>query len=229
MAKNKSHTSQVFHDLLIEIPVAGKPIHNLLERKGGIMKKIGGLSLILITMIILAVAFLVWLHYQQPNASNSPTATQSGNNNFLLQNSPNATFGVSDKTYKQMQEGMLAIQKLKDAELRAYFNVGYILFTATEKNIIVPKESPIDNILKIDWKSGYNVSFTHDHVSLKLPRINYYISYPQIDLNDAEVSLPRIENYTLILPWTKYDKYKLIFRVVSTNEDSITIAMGIRE
>ena len=42
--KNSSHTRRTFYDLLLQIPIVGKPIHNLLKRKGGIIKKLGAIS-----------------------------------------------------------------------------------------------------------------------------------------------------------------------------------------
>jgi hypothetical protein len=234
MAKKKSHTAQVFHDILIEIPIIGKPIHNLLNRKGEVMKKIGGFGLILMTVIILTVAFLIWLHFQQPTTSNSPTSTQSGNNNALIQNSPNATlnYGVSDETYKQMQEGMLAVQKLKDAQLRAEYDIGYIIFTATERNEIVPLKSPMDNIIIVDWKSGYLISSSSDTVKFRFPDMVVRQESQngggavELGFNGCTATMPKRENITFKA--IALNDVGVDFKIVSISKDSIVIAMGVK-
>ena len=135
--------------------------------------------------------------------------------------------GISDEGLKQIRDGMLAVQKQKDAELRAKFNVGYILFTATERNEIVPLDSPMDDILTVDWKSGHNVSFSDKTVTLHLPHINFHPpNSGVVDLNRSTITVRRhFEPFAR--PGFVQGNYRLAFKVVSTNEDSIIIAMGI--
>lgn len=241
--KNSSHTRRTFDDLLLEIPIIGKPIHNLLKRKGGIMKKLGAFALIAVVLIA-----LVWWHYgrsgQQTTSHNktatatgdnssatNQSATTSGSNNTVIQAAPGATVvnGLSDKGLNQIQEGMLALQKQKDAELRAIFNVGYILFTATERNQIVPLNSTMDNILKVNWESGYNVSFSDNTVTLRLPETVF--SPP----NTGAIHFGGSNNITVYRHFEPFARpgfvmgnYRLAFKVVSIDEDSIIIAMGIQ-
>jgi hypothetical protein len=228
--KNSSHACRTFHDLLLEIPIVGKPTHNLLKRKGGIMKKLGAFTLIVL-------AFLVWSHYKrndQQTTSHNKTATATGNNSPATNQSATASGsnttvnGISDEGLKQIRDGMLAVQKQKDAELRAKFNLGYILFTATERNEIVPLDSPMDDILKVDWKSGYNVSFSDDAVSLRLPHMVFHPPNSSvIDFNGSTITVRRhFEPFAR--PGFVIGNYRLTFKVVSTNEDSIIIAMGIQ-
>jgi hypothetical protein len=234
--KTDSHTKKIFYALLLQIPIIGKPAYDLLKSKGGFMKKLGGFGLIVIVTIV-----LVWLHYEHTgqqatshnktastDGNNSPAtnqvATQSGTNNTLNQVAARGTltYGISDETYKQMQEDMLALQKQKDAELRAIFKYGYILFTATERNEIVPLNSPIDNILTIDWNAGYNISFSDETIKLRMPTITYEPT--KIRLEDCTIRMPK--DGTLV-SGLFLGKHIIAYKVISIKKDSVIIAMGI--
>ncbi|MGA3164270.1 MAG: hypothetical protein ABSD77_08785 [Verrucomicrobiota bacterium] len=167
------------------------------------------------------------------SGNNSPatiqSATVSGSNNTVVQAAPGATVNasLSDESIKLIQEGMLALQKEKDAELKAKFNLGYILFTATDRNEIIPLGSPMDEILKVDWKSGYNVSFSDSAVTLTLP--NMVFQPPNsggVDFNSPKIGVRRhFEPFAR--PGFVVGNYRLAFKVVSTNANSIVVAMGI--
>jgi len=123
---------------------------------------------------------------------------------------------------------MAALQKENDPALKAKFNLGYILFTATERKEIIPLNSPMDEILKVDWKSGYDVSFSDDAVTLKLPNIVFQpTNSATMTINGESVTVRR-----RFEPWARpgfvNGNFRLAFKVVSTNSDSITIAMGIQ-
>jgi hypothetical protein len=228
--KSGSHTKKLFYDLLLQIPIIGKPTHNLLKSKGGFMKKLGAFSLIAIAIIV-----LVWLHYEhngQQTTNNNKTASTdgnnspaiTGNNNALIQNSPGATlnYGLSDDTYKHIREGMEAEQKLKDIELRTYFKYGYILFTATERNEIVPLKSPMNDIITFDFNTGYNITYSDKTINLDLPTISY--KHTKLILVGFTVKVPK--DGTVISPYY-FDEYRIAFKAISAKEDSAIIAMGI--
>jgi hypothetical protein len=124
---------------------------------------------------------------------------------------------------------MREVQREQDPDLRRKFQLGYILFTATERQEIVPLNSPIDEMLQIDWKSGYSVSFTPDSVTLGLPTMTIRMpdSGGVVHLQGTSVTVRR-----RFEPWARpgiYNngKMRVAFKVVSTNADSIMIAMGI--
>lgn len=155
----------------------------------------------------------------------------SGSNNTVIQAAAGASVitGISDEGLKQIRDGMSAIQKQKDAELRAKFNLGYILFTATERNVIVPLGSPMDDILKVDWKTGYNVSFSDKTVTLSLPNMVFQTPDSGVEihfLNSSKIVVPR-QLGLFVCPVVMVN-YGLVFTVVSTSENSIIIAMGIQ-
>jgi hypothetical protein len=171
----------------------------------------------------------------QQNATgndNTQAATVLGSNNTVIQVAPGSIVinGTTDEGLKKILDGLLAAQKQKDAELLAEFNIGYILFTATERNEIIPLNSPMDDILKVDWKSGYNVSFSDKTVTLRFPDI---VLLPpnsgSTTFNGCSVTLPKLENFTFELPPLFCpSNYKLVFKVISTNENSVIIAMGVK-
>jgi hypothetical protein len=112
---------------------------------------------------------------------NSPAvnfaANTSGSNSPVTQTFINNSYPSNEvKTVIAKEDEILSIvrymQEVKgdnDAELLAKFQLGYILFSVTQRKEIVPLNSAMDNILKIDWKSGYEVSFSETHVHLRLP------------------------------------------------------------
>jgi hypothetical protein len=168
----------------------------------------------------------------QQNATgddNTQAATVLGSNNTVIQVAPGSIVvnGTTDEGLKQIRDGMLAVQKQKDAELRATFNLGYILFTATERNEIVPLNSPIDDILKIDWKSGYNVSFSDKTVTLRFPDMTF--QPPDGDVHFSGCSVTVFKHFEpLARPGFVMGNYRLAFKVASINENSVVIAMGIQ-
>src|SRR5258708_7929507 len=124
---------------------------------------------------------------------------------------------------------MESFQQGNDAALKAKFNLGYILFTATERREIVPLRSPMDEILKIDWETGYAVYFESNAVTLRLP--NFIIRPPgsaTVVHQGSTVTLPR-----RIEPWARpgiYNdgKIRVAFKVVATNAGALMIAMGVQ-
>jgi hypothetical protein len=124
---------------------------------------------------------------------------------------------------------METFQKENEPELKAKFNLGYILFTATESKIIIPLNSPFDDIIKIDWKSGYSISLTEDTITLRLPNFTIHPStnFTFRSQGDTLVMGRRIE------PWARpgifnNGKVRIAFKVVATNEDNVIIALGIQ-
>ena len=227
--KSNSHTKETFYDLVEQIPFVGPPIYNLLKRKGGNMKKTGAYILIIFAVIALVIIFFVWLHYEHSNQqnTNSNNITDiNGNNNALIQNSPNAilNYGISDEWLKQIREGMLAVQKQKEAELQAEFKMGYVIFTATERNEIVPLNSPMDEIITIDWKADYNVSFNEDSVILHIP--NIILNPGQTKIENNVVMVPRNGQTKKLY---KFGNYTLCVKALSAKSDSAMIVMGIKE
>jgi hypothetical protein len=194
-----------------------------------------------ITLIVLVLVILLWLYYYTRNSQQTTTvnnssitnqsATVPGSNNIVIQAAPGANVisGLSDEGLKQIRDGMLAIQKQKDAELRAEFNVGYILFTATERNEIVPLDSPMNDILEVDWKSGYNISFSDNIVKLRLPKI---ILHPPnsgiININSGYTIAFSRDGKNNTNYFVATGNYGLVFKFVSANDNSIIIAMGIK-
>jgi hypothetical protein len=92
MANKKSNSYKrgtILQAILLDLVerYIGKTTRNFLERRGGIMKMVGAL-----TLIALAVIFFVWLHYY--TRSSQQTATITGNNSPVIQNSPNSSTTV---------------------------------------------------------------------------------------------------------------------------------------
>jgi hypothetical protein len=235
MRKNPQKKKGGFRDVLLNAP-GGKFVLAFWDWKAGIGGK-------LIAAIIMIIGGLVWLyfhlHSQQASQSvtttgkNAPVTIQTANamsNSTVIQAAPGSTAnnGISDESIKLIREGMLAIQKEKDAELKSKFSLGYILFTATDRNEVVPLNSPMDEVIKIDWKSGYTVTFTDTHIMLSIGHmvIHFPNSITQ-DFHDCNFGvLRRIE------PWARPGIYndgvfRVAFKAISTHEDSAIIAMGI--
>jgi len=190
-------------------------------------------------LFILGVILILWAYFKgdkkvatEDKATKPETiqsATTLGNNSSVIQAFSGAKVfsGISDEGLNQIRDGMLAIQKQKDIELQAEFNLGYILFTATKRSEIVPLDSPMDDILKVDWKSGYDVSFSGDVIKLRLPKMVF--DFPNIgtlNFDGCGVKIRPFKSSTLYA--IDMGNYKIGFKVVSTNEDSVVIAMGIK-
>src|SRR6266850_696209 len=96
--------------------------------------------------------------------SHNQMAITSGNNSPAInQSGPNLTLNINNgPTLELIEQAMRNVQKEKDADLKKEFPLGYILFTATERKQIVPLRSPMDEVIKINWRTGYSVSFTND-------------------------------------------------------------------
>jgi hypothetical protein len=73
-ARQRSYARRTFFDRLLEIPIIGRPAHNLLKRKGRIVQKSGGVALIVIIVVV-----LVWLNLE-PRSPNTATQTVEANN-----------------------------------------------------------------------------------------------------------------------------------------------------
>jgi hypothetical protein len=87
----------------------------------------------------------------------------------------------------------------------------------------------MDDILNIEWKSGYDVSVSESHVTLRLPNITVHPPNGSvIKLQGATVSvLKRIE------PWARPGLYnngkiRIAPKLVSTNDNVFVIALGIQ-
>lgn len=137
--------------------------------------------------------------------------------------------GISDEGLKQIRDGMLAVQKQQDAELRAKFNLGYILFTATERKEIVPLDSPMNDILKVDWKPGYNVSFSDKTITIRLPDIRF--SPPnsgELNITGGWNLIVRRHSKSSLPSLAVIGNYEVALEIVSIDEDSIIFAIGLR-
>ena len=129
-----------------------------------------GVKAALITSCAIITAAIIAFLAQQTRKE-SPTVSQSANNSpgaIQAGGNVNINNGLSDEGLKQIREGMLAVQREQEEKLQAKFNLGYILFTATKRNEIVPLQSPFDEIIKIDWKAGYSVTFKTNYVFLHI-------------------------------------------------------------
>ena len=241
--KGNSQTKKTLYDLVKQIPIIGMPTYNLLKRKGGTMEKLGAFGLI---MLALVLAYFVWPHFEHADqqitsnnktattdGNNSPatsqSATQSGSNNTLIQAAPGAivSYGISEETYKQIRDEMIAVQKQKDAELKTQFDVGYILFTVTERNEWVPSNSPMDNIIKITYNSDCKIIFDKDTITMQLPDIEFHPpNSGSINFKKGPIiRLPRIESFQYGLALS--GNYELIIKIISTKGNSIIIALGV--
>lgn len=116
-----------------------------------------------------------------------------------------------------------------DSKLKAKFNLGYILFTATETRRIIPFNSPMDDIIQIDWKSGYEVALTETHVNLRLPTLTIHPpDGPRMILHGGSYEVLR-----RIKPWAgpgiyNNGKIRVAIKVVDTNQDNVVVALGIQ-
>ena len=148
-----------------------------------------------------------------------------------VKHTQNTLHAVADKQDETLAiiRSMQSFQQENDAALKAKFNLGYILFTATERKELVPLRSPMDEILRIDWATGYSVAFESNTVTLRLP--DFTIHPPNAGTfahhGTSVTLLRRIE------PWARpgiYNdgKIRVAFKVVATNTDALMVAMGIQ-
>jgi hypothetical protein len=174
---------------------------------------------IFLTTVSLLLGFLIaWFFFLK-----SPTPEKQ--DEILAKQEKSLT--KQDETLEIVRR-MVALQKENDPELKAKFNLGYVLFTATERKQVIPLNSPFDEILIVDWKSGYDVSFLDDSVTLRLPSIVFHpTNSARLAFNGQSVTVRR-----RFEPWARpgivSGNFRLAFKVVSTNANSIVIAMGIQ-
>ena len=165
------------------------------------------------------------------------SASTTGSNSPITQTVINNGYLTNEmKAAAEKQDEMLAIlrrmedtKRDKDAELKAKFQFGYILFSATERKEIIPLKSPMDEIFKVDWNSGYEVSITDSHVNLRLP--NMAIHSP--DGTVAAFTNSSVGVLRSIEPWARpgifnNGRIRIAPKLVSTNDNVFVIALGIQ-
>jgi hypothetical protein len=161
---------------------------------------------------------------------NNQSAIVNGTGNAVIQAASGAkvSVGVSDSTVEAIRQGLLAIQKEKDSQLRRTFTRGYVLFAATERNEIVPLNSPFNEILQIDWKSGYKLDVSETEVTLQLPDMNYYEpgKVTPIKIRNNVVAITRRSaSHPFVL--IGMNNSVIGFEMVSNSQDSVAIAIGV--
>jgi hypothetical protein len=189
-----------------------------------------GLSFLIVSALSPEVKPSTDNHQQTASTAgnNSPAMNAStiGSNSSVIQvNTMNYSVGA---TIEQIKQAMREVQKEKDPDLRKTFQLGYFLFAATERQEIVPLGSPMDDILQVDWKAGYTVSFSTDTVSLHISRMHiHFPDGPKTEMSDLNVTIPRrIEPPRAGIYGTR--KFQVACAVVSTSTESVVIAMGVR-
>jgi hypothetical protein len=125
---------------------------------------------------------------------------------------------------------MEAVQNENTANLSNDFPLGYILFTATERKQIIPLRSPMDKVIQFDWEnSNYSVDMNEQGVFLHLP--DFTLQNPDgtgtAYFKGASEWLPRAvgaKHYGYVLK----GNLCFVFEVISTNTDSVIMAMGLQ-
>jgi hypothetical protein len=177
-----------------------------------------------------ALAVLVAIWPSSDEKGNNQSAIVNGTGNAVIQAASGAkvSVGVSDSTVEAIRQGLLAIQKEKDSQLRRTFTRGYVLFAATERNEIVPLNSPFNEILQIDWKSGYKLDVSETEVTLQLPDMNYYEpgKVTPIKIRNNVVAITRRSaSHPFVL--IGMNNSVIGFEMVSNSQDSVAIAIGV--
>jgi hypothetical protein len=233
--------------LLVILEIVWYKRHILTKRNKMISASVASLFAIVFIIIITQLDFQGNKKTEGRNqtaiatGNNSPAANQFGNGNVLTQNSPNSPvyYGVIDKTREDIRtkalEDMNALQQQNKDKFLADFPLGYILFavirTHKERNEIIPWNSPWDDIIKIDWKSGYNVSFSDETIVLSLPTIAIkdIITYEKLSFTISRNVVPPFDVILGFQPDSTPEKaYRLVIRCVSSNKDSVIMAVGVQ-
>jgi hypothetical protein len=129
---------------------------------------------------------------------------------------------------EQIKQAMREVQKEKDPELRKIFPLGYILFTATEHQQIVPLNSPMDSMIEVDWRTKYTVSFEDNKVLLELPTITIHqLPGDNSKMVGCGIGFPKRIGAGTIIGLT-YAPYVLCFAVVAIDGGNVTVAMGLQ-
>jgi len=160
-----------------------------------------------------------------------------GNGAAVLGNSNTVNVSISSGDSKRNDEileivrRMERIEKEKSKDLKQFFPLGYIIFTATKREQIVPLgDSTWDKSLEIDWKSGqHSVQISENKITLHLPTLKLgdpkkgqMTFYPQ----DYSFPLPTATG----VPLTGHGVNGLVlwFLIVSTNDPGPIMAIGLR-
>jgi hypothetical protein len=84
----------------------------------------------------------------------------------------------------------------------------------------------MDDVLIIDWNAGYKITFSDNDIYLHLPTISYVPT--KVTFIGFAVRLPKNEMHVSESA-IDFGRYQIAFKVISAKEDSIIIAMGIRD
>jgi hypothetical protein len=197
--------------------------------------------------------FFLFAHYDpaqkntsatQPPAAESPasqpapnqSATSSGNNSPNIQADRGSTVnytvnsGVTDQTLQQIKDGIIALQKQKEDELKKTFSGGYIVFGVTERQEIVPIDSPWDRMISIDWKAGYQIAVNNKAVTISLPKTVYTPpnGAGMIEIGKQRVAIPkRIAPFPIPFIVAAPD-YRIGFKYIGDFDNSEIIALGLQ-
>jgi hypothetical protein len=202
------------------------------SKMSGVVKAavISGVFAVFVAVIVGAFTLI------EPGKEKSNTVIANGKNSVAIGSANNPTInqvqgnmivnGVTHDDIQAIREGLKAIQKQKDAEISSIFDVGYILFTATERNEIVPLDSAFNEILHVDWKSGWNITFSEKAVTLTTPSMFITKNNLRAEFGPNQYTLDRVINPGFI-PFVLGQDFTLGLKVVDTNADSITFALGI--
>jgi hypothetical protein len=155
-------------------------------------------------------------------------ATATGPGATAINAASGAIVSVSSgATIEQIKEAMRQVQREQGPDLRKLFTLGYVLFTATETQEIIPLNRPIDTGLEVDWESGHSVSLTSNSVTLYLPQVVIRTQLTILQLGPGPYTISRkiepLENSIIY----EEANVRVALKVVSTNEDSVMVALGI--
>jgi hypothetical protein len=170
----------------------------------------------------------------QPQPSVAQSASTAGNNSPVMQANNGSTinstinYGLTEDSLRLIREGMAAIERKKKDDLLKTFPMGYVLFTITERNQVVPNGSPIDKILAFDWTSFYALSISDGAITLHMP--DMILTPPKgglFVLSSCSMMVYRIPG--TVTRGFRLGNYGVACRYLEDMDQSPVVALGIIE
>jgi hypothetical protein len=147
-------------------------------------------------------------------------------------NSPGAHIdvGITQDDIEIIRDGMKAAEKRNETILDRFFGEGYVVFSATKGNQIVPLPlSPGNDFSINDWKDCY-VGYGDNNIKVSPPAISYHTNL--VYGNTTYLPAPVVMGFAYSLhygvPGPNPENPKKVYVVfLDTNADSLTVAVGI--